>query len=59
MLWHHAVCAALASGRALCLLLGEVSYQVLSLVAKGVLGLILMANVLLYDSFDEAVMEAD
>ena len=38
---------------------GEMSYQVLSVLAKGVLGLILMANVLLYDSFDEAVAEAD
>lgn len=36
----------------------EFSYQVLSLAAKGVLGAILMANVLLYDSFDAAVADA-
>lgn len=32
----------------------EVRYQVLSLVAKGFLGAILVANVLIYQSFDEA-----
>ena len=37
---------------------GEVSYQVLSLLAKGVLGIVLMFNVLMYDSFEEAVAEA-
>ena len=36
----------------------EVSYQVLSLLATGVLGLTLMANVLIFDSFEESVMEA-
>lgn len=38
---------------------GEMSYQVLSLVAKGLLGSILLANVLLYDSFEAAVAAAD
>lgn len=37
---------------------GEVSYQTLSLVAKGLLGGILIANVLLFDSFEEAVDDA-
>ena len=37
----------------------EVSYQVLSLLAKGVLGLTLMLNVLIFDSFEEAVADAD
>lgn len=37
---------------------GETSYQVLSLLAKGVLGLVLIFNVLLFDSFEEAVAEA-
>ena len=32
----------------------EVRYQVLSLLAKGVLGAMLVANVLIYQSFDEA-----
>jgi hypothetical protein len=36
----------------------ELSYAVLSLCAKGVLGLILMINVLVYDSFDAAVADA-
>lgn len=36
----------------------EFSYQVLSLLAKGLLGLTLVANVLLYTSFDEALNEA-
>lgn len=36
----------------------EFSYQVLSLLAKGILGLVLMINVLLFDSFEEAVTEA-
>ena len=36
----------------------EFSYQVLSLLAKGILGLLLMINVLLFDSFEEAVTEA-
>lgn len=36
----------------------EVSYQFLSLFAKGLLGLTLVANVLVYDSFDEAVSSA-
>ena len=34
---------------------GEFSYQFLSVLAKGILGIILLANVILYDSFDEAV----
>ena len=34
---------------------GEYAYQVLSLVAKGLLGMTLLFNVLIYDSFDEAV----
>lgn len=34
---------------------GEMSYQFLSLFAKGLLGGVLIANVLLYRSFDEAV----
>lgn len=38
---------------------GELSYQVLSLLAKGVLGIVLMFNVLVYDSFDEAMANAD
>ena len=37
---------------------GEWSYLALSLFSKGLLGLTLVANVLLYDSFDEAVQEA-
>ena len=37
---------------------GEVSYQLLSLLAKGILGLVLMANVLIFDSFDAAVADA-
>lgn len=37
---------------------GEVSYQVLSLLAKGILGLLLMINVLIFDSFDEALADA-
>jgi hypothetical protein len=34
---------------------GEISYQFLSLFAKGLLGMVLIVNVLLYRSFDEAV----
>jgi hypothetical protein len=34
---------------------GEYLYQVLSLIAKGLLGMTLLLNVLIYDSFDEAV----
>ena len=42
-----------------CLLLtGEFSYLVLSLFSKGLLGMTLVANVLLYDSFDDAVAAA-
>ena len=37
---------------------GEISYQFLSLFAKGLLGVVLIANVLLYRSFDEAVANA-
>jgi len=38
---------------------GEWSYLFLSLFSKGLLGLTLVANVFLYDSFDEAVANAD
>lgn len=38
---------------------GEWSYQLLSLLAKGLLGSILIVNVLLYSSFEEAVAAAD
>ena len=38
---------------------GEISYQFLSLFAKGLLGGILIANVLVYRSFDEAVAAAN
>ena len=38
---------------------GEISYQFLSLFAKGLLGGILIANVLIYQSFDEAVAAAN
>ena len=38
---------------------GEVSYLALSLFSKGFLGLTLIANVLLYDNFDQAVAEAN
>jgi hypothetical protein len=34
---------------------GEYAYQVLSLTAKGLLGMTLLLNVLIYDSFDEAI----
>ena len=37
---------------------GEISYIVLSLTAKGVLGAILMFFVLAYDTFDQAVEAA-
>ena len=37
------------------LVAGEMSYQFLSLFAKGLLGGVLIVNVLLYRSFDEAV----
>ena len=37
---------------------GEFSYLVLSLFSKGLLGMTLVANVLLYDSFDDAVSAA-
>lgn len=37
---------------------GELSYLVLSLVAKGFLGLLLIVNVLVFSSFDEAVADA-
>ena len=40
------------------LLAGEFSYLVLSLFSKGLLGMTLVANVLLYDSFDDAVSAA-
>ena len=36
---------------------GEWSYQVLSLLAKGVLGMLLIVNVLLFDSFEDAVAD--
>lgn len=36
---------------------GELSYQVLSLLAKGVLGMLLIVNVLLFDSFEDAVAD--
>lgn len=38
---------------------GEVSYQFLSVLAKGLLGTMLIVNVLLYDSFDDAVAAAE
>lgn len=38
---------------------GEFSYLALSLIAKGTLGSILIANVLIYSSFDDAVNAAD
>ena len=38
---------------------GETSYLFLSLFSKGLLGMTLVANVLLYSSVDEAVMQAD
>ena len=38
---------------------GEWSYVLLSLLAKGVLGGLLIVNVLLFDSFDAAVAAAD
>ena len=38
---------------------GEMSYQFLSLLAKTLLGGILLANVLLFRSFDEAVLDAN
>ena len=37
---------------------GEISYLVLSLLSKGVLGFLLIGNVLVYSSFDRAVSEA-
>ena len=37
---------------------GEFSYLVLSLFSKGLLGMTLMFNVLIYDSFDEAMASA-
>lgn len=37
---------------------GELVYLVLSIVAKGLLGLTLLTSVLLYDTFDEAVANA-
>jgi hypothetical protein len=37
----------------------EFSYCVLSLLAKGVLGMLLVGNILLYSSFEEAVANAD
>ena len=38
---------------------GEWSYLALSLFSKGLLGMTLVANVMLYDSFDEAVAAAE
>ena len=41
------------------LVTGEMSYQFLSLLAKTLLGGILLANVLLFRSFEEAVLDAN
>ena len=41
------------------LIIGEMSYQFLSLLAKTLLGGILLANVLVFRSFDEAVLDAN
>ena len=38
---------------------GEYMYQVLSLLSKGTLGVILLANVLMYDRFEDAVVDAN
>ena len=37
---------------------GEYAYQIMSLVAKGMLGGILLAYVLLFDTFDQSVLES-
>ena len=37
---------------------GETSYLILSLVAKGLLGITLMSSVLIFDSFEDAVADA-
>jgi hypothetical protein len=37
---------------------GEYVYQVLSLLAKGLLGLTLLVNVLVYDQYDDAIADA-
>jgi hypothetical protein len=36
---------------------GEYIYQLLSLIAKGMLGMILLTNVLIYDRFEDAVVD--
>ena len=40
-------------------IVGEYIYQILSLVSKGVLGMILLTNVLLYDRFEDAVIDTN
>lgn len=39
--------------------IGEYIYQLLSLLSKGLLGMILLTNVLLYDRFEDAVLDTN